>query len=309
MACAPPDLTDSLCDPRLADQLTRLGLRGEDLPTVLGWARAVAKRPNDLARVAELISRLRAGLGQPERSGEVFEPVDRQHELGRGVLPLLALALAAPAVREYQAARGIEAEVSDDTLADLGQKVVKDRQVNGSTGLHNQAWLARIWAGRFVRLGRLQYELTASDCGILAEPVPVLSVHIDESGPLHPDEVDESLLRASTYVEEHFPEVGPIDWFICESWLLDPGLAHRMPGSNLADFTRRFTVWKAEEDDRDGLYFGFGIEPAPGASLPGDLDRLPADTALRRAMLELWREGEHVMGCSGRLPVISELTT
>lgn len=298
----------ALLDPQLDAQLRQLGVRDPDRPTIIGWAAQVADEPADLARVELLVQRLRAVVGRPEQMREVFEPADDQHRLGRGVLPLLALVLAAPQVREYHAVHRVEPQVSDATLADLGQQVWKDRQVNGSTGLHNHRWLIRSWSGQLIKLGRLQFEITRSDLGVLDQPVRVLSVHIDESGPLDPADVDDSLLRASTWFEDHFEELGPIDWFICISWLLDPGLGCRIPGSNLADFGRRFTVWKAEQLDRDGLYFGFGIEPDEDEVLPGDLGRLPADTALRRAVLELWREGEHVMVCSGRLPVISGLT-
>lgn len=300
-------LRDSLLDPRLADELNLLALREEDRDTVVHWVREVAAHGDDLARVEVLLDRLRARVGDPASREVVFELCDTEHRLGRGVLPLLALVLTAPAVREEHARRDVPSQVSDASLADLGQQVWKDRQVNGSTGLHNQVWLTRVWSGQLLKLGRLQFELTRSPVGMLESPVPVLDIHIDESGPLYPQEVDDSLRQASTFFEDHFPEVGPIDWFTCRSWLLDPGLAWRMPDSNLADFARRFTLWEVEEKDRDALYFGFGMEPAVGAGRPDDLAALPADTSLRRAVIELWRDGEPAMLCSGRIPVISGL--
>ncbi|GAA1394547.1 acyltransferase domain-containing protein [Luteococcus peritonei] len=300
------DARTALARDDLESELVELGVRSDDLGTVLGWREQVLGRPDHLARIELLVERLHALVGHRELIEQVFEPVDDQHELGRGVLPLFALVLAAPNLRAVQAGRGIPPEVTRASLADLGQQVWKDRQVNGSTGLHNHRWLCHVWADGYLKLGRLQFELTDSDVGLYPEPVKVLSVHIDESGPLEPEQVDASLERAMTFFEEHYPEAGPIDWIICSSWLLDPGLGWRLGECNITDFARRFNVWKVAPNDRDALYFGFGIEPDPGRP-PLDVlaDRAP-EGSLQRAVVQLWRAGEQVMLASGRLPVISE---
>lgn len=305
------DVLTELAREPMADELRELGVRDEDLATLLDWRDALRQRPDDLARLEVLVERLHALVGHRELIGSVFEDSDDQHELGRGAVAFWALVLAAPRLRQVQAERGIRAEVTRASLADLGQQVWKDRQVNGSTGLHNHHWLCHVWADGYLRLGRLQFELTTSDLGVLPEPVAVLSVHIDESGPLDPAAVDDSLRPASTFFEEHYPEAGPVDWIICGSWLLDPNLAWRMPDSNLADFSRRWTVWQVTPNDRDACYFGFGVEP-PGGRDPG---LSPAEllglglqprTSLQRAVLDIWREGESLMLCHGRLPVIAD---
>ncbi|WP_394274706.1 acyltransferase domain-containing protein [Luteococcus sp.] len=293
-------LLSRLCD----EDLARLGVQDEDRPAVLSWAAEVATDETDLARVELLVERLAGVIGHSERSAGVFEAVDEQHRLGRGVLAVLALVLAAPGVREALARRQIASEVIDATLADLGWQVHKDRQVNGSTGLHNLQWMAMVWAGRFLKLGRLQFELTTSDVGILETEVPALAIHIDPSGPLHPELVDDSLRQATLLFEEHYPEVGPIDWFTCTSWLLDPGIAWRLGEGNVVDFARRFAVWKVTECDRDGLYFGFDIEPDE-RPLAQQWATLEAHNRVQEALLAHWRDGEHVVLASGRLPVIS----
>lgn len=286
------------------DDLARLGVQDQDRPAVLGWAQEVAHDDIDLARVEFLVERLGRIVDHPERAAEVFEPVDEQHRLGRGVLPVLALVLAAPRLRERLSERGLVPEVVDATLADLGWQVYKDRRVNGSTGLHNQRWLAMVWAGHFLKLGRLQFELTTSDVGILEAEVPVLAIHIDPSGPLHPELVDDSLRQATLLFEQHYPEVGPIDWFTCTSWLLDPGIGWRLGEGNVVDFARRFAVWKVTECDRDGFYFGFDVGPDE-RPLAEQWAALEARNRVQEAMLAHWREGEHVVLAQGRLPVIS----
>ena len=302
------DVRTALARDDLADELAALGVRDEDWETLLHWREALLERPGDLERIAVLAGRLHALVGHRELAGEVFEACDDVHELGHGVLPFWALLVAAPQLREVQAGRGIPEEVTRASLADLGQQVWKHRQVHGVTGLHNHRWLCRVWSDGYLRLGRLQFELDRSDVGLRDEPVNALRVHIDESGPLEPEAVDESLQRAMTFFEEHYPEVGPIDWFVCGSWLLDPGLGWRLGECNITHFARRWNVWRTEENDRDALYFGFGIEPAAGQQPLQALGGRRPQRRLQRALVELWQDGEHVMLCSGRLPVISPET-
>ena len=94
----------------------------------------------------------------------------------------------------------------------------------------------------------------------------VLGVHIPGDGPMPPTAVDESFARAGPFFARHYPEVGPLRWLTCHSWLLDPLLTDLVPGSNLASFTRRWQTWSCEDADRDVLYFAFGVELGPHRS-------------------------------------------
>lgn len=291
----------------LDERLAVLDVDQVDREVLVGWAGALDA--DDQARVAllaeRMVSRWDARLRGVE--GAVFEPEDEQHRLGRGVLPALAVAAAAPRLAELALEAGYPEQVVRATQADYGQQLRKYRTVYGHTGLDTQWWFEVVFGAGFARLGRLQYELARSDLGQGGEAVPVLSVHIPGDGPLDPDAVDDSLIEASTFFEEHHPDLAPIDWFTCYSWLLDPALAHLVPGSNIASFAARWDVWHVRERDRDAYYFGFDIEPPADAALPLDLDDLPTDTRLHRAMVEHWRSGEHFMLASGRLPVIRQL--
>lgn len=300
------DVTERLTRGDWAERLGLLGFRDEDRAPAQRMIEGVLADEDDLARVRLLAARLQARIGDyfDPWEGEMFSDGDAHHRLGRGVVPMCALLATADDVHEHHLSRGIAPEDSWRALSDLGQQVYKDRLVNGSTGLHNHGWLRGNWAGGHAWIGRLQFELTRSTLGRDdASEEYVLSVHIPETGPLRPADCDEAFERAVEYFASHYPEYGPIRHLVCHSWLLDPVLCDLVPGSNVDHFQRRWTNWACETADRDGYYFGFGIEPAAGVDLPYGLDALPSDTRLHTAMIGHWASGGHFSSCSGSIMV------
>lgn len=299
------DLRQRLHPDTLDPLLERLGLDEVDRPVVLGWAEDLDE--DDLGRLVVLVGRLDQAFGSylAGTPMPVFEPSDTDHRLGRGALVVLACALAADALA---ARSSYPDDVVRLTQADLGQQVRKHRDRHGATGLDVAWWMERVMADGFARLGRLQFEVARSDLGHGAYgEVPVLSVHVPADGPLDPDAVDDSLVRAATFFEQHHPGLGPVDWFVCHSWLLDPAVATLVPGGNIAAFCQRFDVWRATPDDAGCLLFAFDVPTADGEPAPGDLSRLDTSTRLRRALVQHWASGEHVMSCWGSIPVIRSI--
>lgn len=255
---------------------------------------------SDCARIEHLTQML---VSTPRAEG-TFTDEDAVHPLGRGVLPIFGLLATVDDVRAAHAARGVPDEVSWATLADLGAKITKDRQVNGSTGLHNQFWLHLVWGARLLRLGRLQYELTTSTLGF---PEPrdaetVFLVHIPGGGPMTPALVDESFAQAGPFSAEHFPDE-PVRWLVCNSWLVDPVLPRLLPGSNIASFAERWDTWAQVDGDGDVLYFAFDVT-APEAWTPAEIvDRLPVGNSLHRALGQHWRSARHFQRTWGWRPI------
>nr|WP_246043279.1 acyltransferase domain-containing protein [Tessaracoccus massiliensis] len=209
-----------------------------------------------------------------------------------GLITVLALVAVAEDVHAEMVRRGVPDDVAWASLADLGQQAHIFRQVFGCFGLLARGWCASNYTGRLLWLGRLQYTLERDDEGTF------LGVHIPESGPLTPEAVDESLAWARELAPRVFPEYA-VDRFMIQSWLLDPGVAGLLnPESNFVRFAERFELTGDSEDGwRDALFYGFRHEPA---LQPVDLSALPADSSLRRALLQQI-DGAGVRVLGGRL--------
>lgn len=238
-------------------------------------------------------------LDRPEPAEGSTGRVHSSH-LDDGLLPMLTLLITAPEVAAFHASRDIPPVISIATLADLGQQVWVHRLTYGRFGLHAHGWLTIAWSGALYAVGRLQFNLEREPRGGERDGVWVLSTHIPRTGPLDPASVDASLAAATTFFATHFPDY-PTQDFICSSWLLDPELAIRLPGSNLAAFQRRWTLsGDPQPGDDDLLFFVFNRRG------PADLATLPTDTSLRRAYIDRRRSGESWSTLTGRMAQTSD---
>jgi GNAT domain-containint protein/N-acyltransferase family protein len=184
-----------------------------------------------------------------------------------------------PEARRLHAERGLTDEESWETLRELPRHAYLDRLLHGTPGLRKGWWVELAFSGRLFQLGRLQFEPRE---GFLAVHIP------EEGGPLTPAAVDASLERA----RELFPEYAEAR---CFSWLLDPQLATLLPaGSNVVAFQRRFEPIADEGVEPRVLEFVFH-------ELDPDLERLPRDTTLQRAIVDHLRGGGHLHRVVGTL--------
>jgi len=184
------------------------------------------------------------------------------------------------AARRLHAERGLTDEESWATLQDLPRHAHLDRLLHGSPGLRTGWWVELAFSGRLFELGRLQFEPRDG----------FLNVHVpEEGGPLTPAACDASFARA----RELFPEQREAR---CTSWLLDPQLAELLPEtSNIVRFQRRFELLH-EGDVEDARVLEFVFH-----TLDPDLDTLPQETSLQRAIVAHLRGGGHLSGPTGRL--------
>ncbi|SEP79463.1 acyltransferase domain-containing protein [Microlunatus flavus] len=292
---SPAHVRAELSRPDLEEHAEALGFRGPDLPDLVAAARGVLERPADLAVVEQAARRLLDRIGDlPARDGDdVWEGVEVGED---GVLAVLALLATAPALAAFHASRGVPADVSAATVADLGQQVWVHRLVSGRFGLYSYAWeTGWVWSGALYRLGRLQFSVEEGTTVDGSGRELVCSTHIPRGAALRDADVDAALAAAQPFFARHFPELGPLDLH-CVSWMLDPRLPRLLPGSNLARFQRRWrTYGERREADEDAFFFAFARRGRP------EVDRLVAETSLQRAILSVWRSGEHWHLVEGRL--------
>ena len=147
---------------------------------------------------------------------------------------------------------GVPADVTRDTLADVGRKL---RAYGATTDV---GWLLGLLRADVLALGRLQFERLPGPAG--------RAVHVPEQGPLDPPRVTAALQRAAA-------ELGP-GALVCTSWLLDPALPAGLPvQSNIVRFAARFTTPAAEAGPPGG-------EPTPA-------DHAVAKFVFRRPLAEV----------------------
>jgi hypothetical protein len=201
------------------------------------------------------------------------DAADREHP---SVQPFLA---RIPEAQALHAARGLTDEESWDTLQDLARHAHLDRLLHGSPGLRKAWWVELAFSGRLFQLGRLQYEPRDG----------YLNLHVpEEGGPLTPAAVDASLARAREVFPEH--RAARIT-----TWLLDPQLADLLGDrSNIVRFARRFEVTADAGEEERVLELVFH-------TLDDDLDALPQETRLQRAVVALMRSGGRLRTTVGTL--------
>ena len=215
--------------------------------------------------------------------------------------------LAVPYTYE-QEHRGVPDDVVAATLADVGAKMTTYRLGHHTGGFDRQRWAVRHFRGTLHRLGRLQFERTVLDTAATggapapdgpADGEPVLAVHISADGPMRPADCDASFRSARDFVTEFAPQER-YRFATCGSWLLDEQLAEYLPPeANIVDFQRRFTRFGDRPlGDDDVLEFVFHTPPGTA-----DLDRLPQDTTLQRAVVRHLRDGRHWHIAHGWVPL------
>jgi hypothetical protein len=205
-------------------------------------------------------------------------------------------------IQRYHVSREIPDDVSWATLGDLGRHVAEHLRLYGEGGLSGQDWLTLHWRGGIYELGRLQFNrgriyyddkvLEQLEAGF-HHGDRALGIHIPDTGVLSPDACDDSIQRAREFYARHFPEE-EYRLATCGSWLLDPQLAEYLPEtSNIIRFQRRFQIMPVSWDgDRDMFRYVFGRPTV-------QLDGLPQDTALQRAVVQHLKDGRHWIGRSG----------
>jgi hypothetical protein len=304
----PPDAGSALpAADDLPDLLLDLAVPHEDInPLVALWPAVTGDREWRwlLVRCVRALVRdmgaIGAGSGLP-----VLPPLpDRQEPVGR-YFHVYVFAVALPYVRAYHRERGVPAEVSRRTLADLGRNMAVHRRRRGTGGLLVPWWIRLHFRGEIYQLGRLQFQRArlgerigraVAAAGLPPGPGdPCLAVHIpDFHGPLTPEACEDSLTRAREFFPRHFPEE-TCTVATCHSWLLDPQLGEYLPeDSNIIRFQRRFRLAPqvAEADDIAPVGFVFGDPDLP-------VDALPRRTSLERVIGDHLRAGRHWYGGSG----------
>lgn len=230
------------------------------------------------------------------------------------VYPLVLLGLCHEIIRQFYPDETIRRE----TLSDIAVWESWYERRHGTIGLDRVGWVVRHACGHIWRLGRLQFEwgrypfsqvINRDKDGryhVTDTPLPDLTVvgkpgmdsvriHIPQGGPLLPSEVDASLRQAASF----FP------WAtiaVCDSWLLDPTLAHVCQDSpNIRSFQRRFTTFPIPQQGEPQIFervFFFGARRE-------DVLSYQCTTSLQRRIQDAVRRGVTFRTTGGFVELVS----
>ena len=301
-----PDVDD------LPDQLLDLAVPHEDINELVALRRAMSGDPGTLRLLDACVEELFRDPGEPGRAPDLDGLLASAPAELTDTFPLHVFLAALPRTLALHRGRGIPAEISRRTLADLGRQIAVHRRRHGRAGLQSRRWLVRHFRGELFQLGRLQFERARlgrrtaqglASHGLDAVPgEPCLLLHIpDFLGPLTPSACDRSLELARAFFPRHFPEERP-ETVLCHSWLLDPQLRERLPAdSNIVRFQTRFRTAheEAEPADAEPVQFVFGDPDLPVAELP-------RRTSVERAVGDHLRAGGHWYVGHGWFPFRAE---
>ena len=292
----------------LAEVLLDLAVPHEDINELVRMGRRVMDDPELLRLLESSVQELVQGMGEVGAAVDLLELDWASGPLQR-CFPVYVFVAALPHTRAYHRERGIAAEISRRTLADLGRNVAVYRRRHGTTGVQAPFWLTHHFRGELYQLGRLQFErarlgertaraLSATGLDV-AGGTPCLNLHIpDFLGPLPPAACDRSLALAGEFFARHFPEE-KYRAALCHSWLLDPQLKEYLAAdSHIVRFQERFRAARQDTEpaDTEPVQFVFGDPELPVAGLP-------RRTSVERAVGDHLRAGKHWYIGHGWLPL------
>lgn len=257
-------------------------------------------------------------LGRAERVCSALQSCTREHR--HMAVPAL-LALSLPSALERLRGEKVPDSILRDTFRDFARWAELYERRYGVWGAGEIPWLLYPFAGKMFTLGRLMYEPyefpfpyriyavpgerrpvvlpaaappPAAASLVLAPGFPAINIHIPADGPLHPEQVDESLSQAgSFFTSRNYPSRAGV----CDSWLLDHTLAQFLPREgNIVRFMERFVKLPLPPRHSTAEEYVFG------ANFSGhNLAEAPEDTYVQRALKGYLVAGGSVLDTAGVL--------
>ena len=183
--------------------------------------------------------------------------------------------------------KGYTLEFFAHNMKDLTYKLIECKKLHDIWGSFVFQWFAGFYEMKRFALGRLQYnpKPLAMDYKELKEGDEVVTIHIPSSGPLRPEDVQESIRMAYEFFG---PNCGDRLILTCDSWLLYPETCNLYPeNSNMRKFYEVFEIFNPRENPEDyDLWRIFYTNTK-------DYKSLPRDTSLQRIFYDHLNAGGH----------------
>lgn len=191
-------------------------------------------------------------------------------QIEAGLLPIFVLGHLSDYALRKNLERGIEKEITVNTLKDINIWLDNYKTQFGKAGLGEFHWLIHHYTGDLFRLGRLQFRIEKCLPGIPMGGYAI-ETHIPQGEPLDVEACRESFQWAKRFFKEHFSQYTPT-CFMCDSWLLNPNLSEILDeSSNIVRFMKLWTQFPFPGDDSAQAIervFGFGYTRKDTANFP-----------------------------------------
>lgn len=213
--------------------------------------------------------------------------------ISRYAAQFLMFALMTRSLKRYYAEAGYSTELYRRTMLDLRYKAVECKLVKGCWGTFVAGWFPRFFRLERFTFGLLQFETvpfgrTYEKGELHLSPTDtVINVHIPRTGGrLEQSTLPGAFAEAAEFFRDTRPAGRPAV-FVCSSWLLYPeSFVAYGETSNLRAFSQLFTVIEVRETQSYGeMWRLFDREYTP------QLDKMPADSSLRRFYIDRMRRG------------------
>ena len=201
----------------------------------------------------------------------------------------LVLIEALPALEHSYKMLGLDSALFDGVIVDIRAKTVECENVYQIVGNNCYDWYIGFYDCTRLCLGRLQFEKRELrfDYKDYKKGDVVINTHIPSIGPLKYEDVMNSFKMAYKYFGDTVKDgVLPI---VCSSWLLhDKTSLCFKKGGGLEMFYNMFDVIYNEDHDTNRNFWRiFDCEYK-------DFDKVPADTSLRRNILNMIKSGQNM---------------
>ena len=219
---------------------------------------------------------------------------------------------AALRVRELYDEVGIDPDIYADTMRFLRTVINHNMRIYGRLCFDREYWFYRQISMVLFRLGALEYEMRSVEkhrlcasftehgpktdngvCDTADEHVPVLSVHIPGDAVMTRENLNRSYNAAAEFFSRFYPEYAYRHIF-CSTWLLSPELKAFLPeSSRILEFQSDYEIVQTF-DDSNFIYWVYDTQEKEP-----DLNTLPEDTSLRRAIKRHLISGGRIGSASG----------
>lgn len=227
--------------------------------------------------IKEILSKEKELELQGKAIAEKIIKTGKAPEIKAGILPIFVLGFLSDYALSKNLERGIDKNITVETLKDINVWLDNYKKQNGIPGLGEFHWLINHYTADLFRLGRLQFRIEKSIEGIpFGEQA--IETHIPQGEPLDTNACLESFNLAKNFFRNHFSEYS-VSYFMCDSWLLNPNLSKILSeDSNIVQFMKLWTPIPFPSDNSSQAIervFGFG-------KTINDIKSFPENTNLQK---------------------------